>query len=124
LVYVDNVVDALLLAARADVPNGAIYHLVDPEGISQKDYIACVRRSGREVRVWYTPMWMLTMAGWGVELLGKILKRSVPLTPYRVRSLTPVAPCECGAAHAQLGWTSRIGIQEGMARTFPPVLDA
>ncbi|MGA3017609.1 MAG: NAD-dependent epimerase/dehydratase family protein [Bryobacteraceae bacterium] len=122
LVYIDNVVDALQLAAQVDVANGAIFQLVDPEGIRQKDYVEFVRRSGRRVRVWYVPIWFLKFAGWGVELLGKILKRSVPLTPYRVRSLTPVGPCDCSAAHTQLGWTSRIDIQEGMARTFPPVL--
>jgi predicted dehydrogenase/nucleoside-diphosphate-sugar epimerase len=122
LVYIDNLVDALQLAAHADVPNGAIFQLVDPGGIRQKDYVEFVRRSGRGVRVWYVPIWFLKFAGWGVQLLGKILKRSVPLTPYRVASLTPVGPCDCSAAHTQLGWTSRIDIQEGMARTFPPVL--
>jgi nucleoside-diphosphate-sugar epimerase len=121
-VYIDNLVDALQLAAHADVPNGAIFQLVDPGGIRQKDYVEFVRRSGRGVRVWYVPIWFLKFAGWGVQLLGKILKRSVPLTPYRVASLTPVGPCDCSAAHTQLGWTSRIDIQEGMARTFPPVL--
>ena len=121
VVYIDNVVDALELAAQSDVPNGAIFQLVDPEGIRQRDYIDFVRRSGRRVRAWYVPIWFLELAGWGVELLGKLLKRPVPLTPYRVRSLTPVGPCDCSAARTQLGWSSRVSIQEGMARTFPAV---
>jgi 2-alkyl-3-oxoalkanoate reductase len=122
LSFIDNVVDGLLLAAHADVPNGAIFQLVDPEGIRQKDYIEYVRQSGRPVRAWFVPIWLLQFAGWGVELLGKILKRSVPLTPYRVRSLTPVGPCDCTAAQEQLGWIPEVSIEEGMARTFPPVL--
>ena len=119
-VFIENVVDALLLAARSDVPNGAIFQLVDPAGIRQKDYVEWVRRSGRPVRASYVPAWFLKTAGLGVELLGKILKRPVPLTPYRVKSITPVWPCDCTAAHTQLGWKPRYSLEEGLAITFPP----
>jgi nucleoside-diphosphate-sugar epimerase len=119
-VYVENVVDALLRAAQSDLPNGAIFQLVDPEGIRQKDYVEWVRRSGRPVRVSYVPAWLLRAAGWGVELLGKILKRPVPLSPYRVRSITPLWPCDCSAAYSELGWKPQYSVQQGLAITFPP----
>jgi nucleoside-diphosphate-sugar epimerase len=118
LVYIDNVVDALMLAATKDLPNGSIFQLVDPEGMRQRDYVDYVRRSGRPVRVSYVPAWFLKLAGFGVEMLGKVLKRPVPLTPYRVRSITPLWPCDCTAAHVGLGWQPRVSIQEGMALTF------
>jgi 2-alkyl-3-oxoalkanoate reductase len=119
VVYVENVLDAMLLAARADVPNGSIFQLVDPEGIRQRDYIDCMRRSGRNPRVWYVPGFILRCAAWCVELIGRMTRRSVPLTPYRVRSVTPLWPCDCTEAHTQLGWKPRVGIREGMAATFP-----
>ena len=118
-VFVENVVDAMLLAAGADVPNGAIYQLVDPDGVTQKEYIDWVRRSGRPVRPSYVPVWFFRTASIGVQLLGKILKRSVPLTPYRVKSITPVWPCDCTAAETQLGWKQRYSLREGLAVTFP-----
>jgi predicted dehydrogenase/nucleoside-diphosphate-sugar epimerase len=118
LVYIDNVVDALMLAASGDLPNGSIFQLVDPLGLSQREYVDCARRS-RPVKASYVPAWFLKLAGFGVELLGKVLKRPVPLTPYRVRSITPLWPCDCTAAHTVLGWRPRVGIQEGMAETFP-----
>ena len=120
LVYIDNVVDALMLAATTDLPNGSIFQLVDPEGLMQREYVDYVRRSGRPVRAWYVPAWFLKLAGFGAELLGKALKRSVPITPYRVRSITPLWPCDCTAAHTILGWQPRVSIQEGMAQTYPP----
>ena len=123
LVYVENVVDALILAAQADLPSGSIFQLVDPEGLRQKDYVEHLRRSGRDVRASYVPAWFLKVAGWGVERLGAVLKRPVPLTPYRVRSITPLWPCDCTAAHTQLGWTPRYTIAEGMAATFPRAKD-
>jgi len=122
LVYIENVIDALLLAAQTDQPNGAIFQLVDPEGMRQRDYVEWLRRSGRAVRVSYVPAWLLKCAGWGVALLGKVLKRSVPLNPYRVKSITPLWPCDCTAAQTQLGWKPRVSIQEGMTATFPPAI--
>ncbi len=120
LVYIENVVDALMLAAQQDLPNGAIYQLVDPEGIRQKEYVNWVRRSGRRVRVSYVPAWLLKCAGLGILALSKTLRRPAPFSPYRVDSITPLWPCDCTAAHTQLGWTPRFSIQEGMAITFPP----
>lgn len=120
LVYVENVVDALMLAAAKDLPNGSVFQLVDPLGLSQREYVDFVRRAGRPVRASYVPAWFLKLAGFGVELLGKVLKRAVPLTPYRVRSITPLWPCDCTAAHTVLGWQPRVTIPEGMTRTFPP----
>jgi nucleoside-diphosphate-sugar epimerase len=119
LVFVENVVDALLLAAERDVPSGSIFQLVDAEGITQRAYIEHVLRSGRPVRASYVPAWLLASAGFGAELLGNLLKRPVPLTPYRVRSITPLWPCDCSRAHRQLGWYPRYTLQEALAATFP-----
>jgi predicted dehydrogenase/nucleoside-diphosphate-sugar epimerase len=118
LVYIDNVVDALILAAGRELPNGSIFQLVDPLGLTQREYIDYARRAGAPVRAWYVPAWFLKFAGFGVELLGKALKRPVPLTPYRVQSITPLWPCDCTAAHTVLGWSPRVTIGEGMAATF------
>jgi 2-alkyl-3-oxoalkanoate reductase len=118
LVYVENVVDALVLAATSELPNGSLFQLIDPQGITQRAYVNYATRS-RKIRVSYVPPWFLKIAGFGVELLGKALKRSVPLTPYRVRSITPLWPCDCTAAHTLLGWRPRVSIQQGMAQTFP-----
>lgn len=118
LVYVDNVVDALLLAAEDELPNGSLFQLVDPQGLTQRAYVNYARRH-RPVRASYVAPWLLQTAGFGVALLGKVLKRAVPLTPYRVKSITPLWPCDCTAAHTVLGWRPRISIPEGMSRTYP-----
>ena len=45
LVYVDDVVDALLLAADRDDLAGEIFHVADQEEVSQNDYLAECRRA-------------------------------------------------------------------------------
>jgi 2-alkyl-3-oxoalkanoate reductase len=57
---------------------------------------------------------------WGVELLGKLLRRDVPLTRYRVRSLRPLANFDTAAAREGLGWTPRKGARQGLDETFGP----
>jgi nucleoside-diphosphate-sugar epimerase len=96
LVHVDHVVDALLRAAERDFPNGSIFHLVDPEAVTQREYIERLRASGRTVKAVHVPTWFMYCAAAGVELLGRLLGRSVPLTRYRVRSIRPLWPCPAG----------------------------
>ena len=61
---------------------------------------------------------MVYLLALGVECLGKILKRSVPLTRYRLQSaLAPIA-FDCTAAKKELGWEPRVGVEEGLQRTL------
>ena len=53
-----------------------------------------------------------------VELLGKVLGRAVPLTRYRARSLRPLANFRLDTARRELGWEPRVGVEDGLARTF------
>lgn len=120
LVYVDDAVDALLLASTQPDVIGRCIHVVDPRASCQEEYLAAAARqggaAGRLVRV---PTWLFLVVALGVELLGRILGREVPLTRYRVRSLRPLANFSLDAARRDLGWGPRVGVEAGLARTFP-----
>lgn len=125
LVYRDDVVDALLLAAQAPDAVGRTFNIVDPEPVTQQDYLQrCRRKLGDELRILRMPTWTFMALGFAVETLGKLLKRDVPLTRYRVRSLRPLANFDTTAARTQLGWTPRIGVRRGLDLTFGPGTDA
>jgi hypothetical protein len=66
----------------------------------------------------WVPQWLFLCLGFGVELLGKALKRDVPLTRYRVHSLRPLTNFDTAAARDVLGWTPRIGVRKGLDITF------
>jgi predicted dehydrogenase/uncharacterized protein YbjT (DUF2867 family) len=119
LVYVDDVVDALLLAAHAPAATGRIFNVVDPQIVTQGDYLARVKgKLGDELKLLRVPTGVFMALAAGVELLGKLLHRSVPLTRYRVRSLRPLANFDISAARSGLGWEPRIGLQKGFERMF------
>lgn len=101
LVHVDDVVEALWLAAKSPQAAGQTINLVDPTPVDQNQYLAHLKPAAPILRV---PEWLLITAAYGVEILGKLLKRSVPLTRYRVRSLKPLHPFDIHQANTLLPW--------------------
>ncbi len=120
LVYVEDVVDAMLRSVEFDAAVGRIFQLVDPVIVDQREYLAGLRERCPEIRVSYVPKVILYCAAAGLQILGKLLKRSVPLTFYRLRSLKTHLQFDCSAAQTLLGWSPRIGVKEGLRRTFSP----
>lgn len=119
LVYVDDVVDALMLAADTPSIEGKLFNVVDTSPITQQDYLIRAKyRLGKQLKVMRVPRWLFMTLGFGVELLGKLLKRDVPLTRYRIRSLRPLANFDTRAAREELGWTPRVGVERGLDATF------
>src|SRR5690606_27046415 len=119
LVYLDDVVDALLLAARSPTAVGRVIHVVDPQPVRQDDYLArCGRVPGRRPPLLRIPAGAFTALGGAVELLGRALRRELPLSRYRVRSLRPLANVDAGASRELLGWTPRVGVERGLEITF------
>jgi nucleoside-diphosphate-sugar epimerase len=58
------------------------------------------------------------LAATGLELLGRLLGRRVPLTRYRLRSIKGIRHFDCSAARDRLGWTPRTGVREGLRKTY------
>jgi nucleoside-diphosphate-sugar epimerase len=118
LVYVDDVVDALLLGSSQPGAQGLLVNLVDPAQVTQRDFIRMAQAAKPEIKASYVPKVVLMTAAIGIEMLGRILKRQVPLSRYRIRSIRPLSNFDQSVAQKQLGWVPRIGVAEGLRRTF------
>jgi predicted dehydrogenase/nucleoside-diphosphate-sugar epimerase len=118
LIYVDDVVDALIKAADAPTAPGEIVQVVDDQKITQREYISVCMKKLQPLRASYMPMPLLYGAAVMLEVLGRALGRSVPLTRYRLRALKGHLRFDCTAASRQLGWKPRTGVAEGMKITF------
>lgn len=119
LVYIDDVVDALMIARSKPGLEGKLVNLVDPAIVTQREYIRIAERSDSKIKAWYLPKAVLMTASVGIELLGRMLKRSVPLSRYRIQSIKPLDNFDQTAARELLGWTPKVGVAEGLRRTFP-----
>jgi predicted dehydrogenase/nucleoside-diphosphate-sugar epimerase len=104
LAHVNDVVDALLAATtRADV-NGSIYHLVSTSSITQREYIVrCQQETNGRLRVTYVPRMAVLAVAAGLDLVGTLLRRELPLTRYRIQSIKELT-FDCAAARHDLGW--------------------
>jgi nucleoside-diphosphate-sugar epimerase len=116
LVHVNDVVEALLEAATRPHVCGSIFHLVDPTPVTQRDYIDLCQ-ANRNLRVAYVPRTVLLAGGTALELVGRLLKRHLPLTRYRVRSINDLT-FDCSAARQHLGWEPTTGISRGLSDGF------
>jgi nucleoside-diphosphate-sugar epimerase len=120
LVYVDDVVDALLLASSRPGVEGALVNLVDPARVTQRELIRIAQAARPNIKASYVPKFVLMTASVGIEALGRLLKRAVPLSRYRIRSIRPLSNFDQSAVQEKLGWTPGVGVIEGLRRTFAP----
>jgi 2-alkyl-3-oxoalkanoate reductase len=115
LVYVDDVVDAILLAAERDLWNGEVFHLVDDAAVTQ---LQLAQRAAPAVPLARIPRHLVSLLALGVELLGAVLGRPMPVSRYRIASALAPIRFDCAAAREKLGWRPRVGVEEGLRRTL------
>lgn len=120
LVYREDVVDALLLAETAPKAVGQLINIVDTAEIRQNEYLKAAAPLLTGISVRRVPVPVLMLLAGGVEMLGAILKRNVPLSKYRIRSLKPLWPFDTSKAEELLGWKPLVGVREGLHLTFGP----
>ncbi len=117
-VYIDNLVDAFLLAAAPGVGSGKAYLIADDEYFTIEDL---VRRVGRaidiDVRISHYPIWPLIIAGHVCEKLCKPFGIAPPIFPRRVYWFRQVRAFRIDKARRELAYEPRIGIDEGLRRT-------
>jgi predicted dehydrogenase/nucleoside-diphosphate-sugar epimerase len=114
LVYIDDVVDAICLAAGSRMRSGEIIQLVDPERLTQNELLELML--GKHAPVIRIPLGLVFTAGKLSEIALGVLGRSSPLSVYRLRSALTPRTFESDRAGEWLGWKPRIGVREGIQR--------
>jgi nucleoside-diphosphate-sugar epimerase len=119
LVYVDDVVEAMLSAARSGVPTGSVYNLVDSSDCDQAELARTLTQvTGGRIRPVFAPyplVWMLML---GVDLASLVRYRKMGTARYRLRRTLAPMRFRCAAAHRDLGWRPRVTLLEGLDRVL------
>jgi predicted dehydrogenase/nucleoside-diphosphate-sugar epimerase len=119
LVYVEDVIDAIILAAEASEFDGSVFHIVDQTRITQNQVVRdFVSKNATRARIIHVPAPVVYCMAFGFELLSKILKRPAPLSIYRVKSALARMQFDCGRADNDLGWQPRVGVASGLQETM------
>ena len=119
LVYVDDVVNAIVLAAENSKFDGRVFHIVDRTHITQnqlvRDYIS---KNATGAKVIHLPVAVLYGLALVLEVLSRLLKRPAPLSIYRVKSALARMQFDCTRAENEIAWQPRIGIASGLRETM------
>jgi predicted dehydrogenase/nucleoside-diphosphate-sugar epimerase len=113
LVYIDDVVDAIMASVDKKLVAGEIIQLVDGDILTQEDVLSVAGNGGKVVHV---PRSMVFALGKLSELPLGALGRQSPVALYRLRSAMARLHYESDRAGKLLGWIPRVGVREGMRR--------
>lgn len=116
--YIDNLVDALVLAMAPGVGTGEAYLIADEEYVPIRDLVErCARALGVSVRIRKVPTLPMVIAGHLCEWICKPLKISPPIFPRRVDWYRQNRAFDISKAKKDLGYQPAVGLDEGLKRT-------
>jgi ornithine--oxo-acid transaminase len=125
LVYVDNLIDAALLALRHDAAPGQAFNASDGLDITWKQFTDALAEGlgCSEVR-WSMPYWMATGIGFSLEQGYRLLRKTTRLTTTPLLSRQAVQVLGRNQdfsnrkARELLGWEPRVGYEAGLEATL------
>jgi predicted dehydrogenase/nucleoside-diphosphate-sugar epimerase len=117
LVYIENVIDAMLAAAKSNVPTGSIYNVVDSDA-DQGEVGRVLREVSqgyiRPVFVPYVVVWSMML---GLDLISLVRGRGLGTARYRLGRTLANMRFKCAAAQEELKWKTRVSLVDALART-------
>jgi len=113
LVYIDNLVDAIIQAIEKDESKGQVFNVVDPDNPSKKEYVEnLLKKLYPEAWYFYLPYSLLYTAVWCQEILFGMLRRVPFLTRYRLTSSQKNIRYDPGKIKTVLAWKPAYTINE------------
>jgi 2-alkyl-3-oxoalkanoate reductase len=116
--YIDNLVDAFVLAMQEGIGDGQAYLIADEEYLEIEEL---VRRVGRalnvDVKIPHFPVWPVIAAGHVCEKVCRPFGVTPPIFPRRVDWYRQNRAFKIDKARRELGYRPEVGIDEGLRRT-------
>lgn len=113
LVYIDDVVDAIVAAVDRKLVHGELFQIIDPEHLTQDDVLAL---AGGDRAVIKVPRSLVFALGKLSELPLRVLGKQSPIASYRMKSALARLHYDSDYAERALGWKPRVGVREGIRR--------
>lgn len=113
LVYIDDVVDAIMASIEKKLTKGEVIQIIDNANLTQTEVLELAGGSKPMIKV---PRPVVFALGKLSELpLGAIGKQS-PIGVYRLKSALAQLHYDSDRAQQLLGWQPRVGVREGIRR--------
>jgi len=116
--YVDNLVDAFVLAAASPRRNGEAYLIADEHHCTLDELVTAIGQAlGVAVEIRHYPFAPLWVAAVACEALFKVLPAEPPLFRRRVDWFRQNRAFHIGKARRELGYAPRVALRDGLAAT-------
>jgi nucleoside-diphosphate-sugar epimerase len=119
-IYVEDLVEGILAAARAPEARGRDYFLAHPTPASWSELGSVAAKvMGRQPRVVRIPVPLAYAVGWGAEMWSQVTRTPGIISREKIDEARCEAwLCDPSRAAAELGFTARAGLAEGLAKTL------
>jgi nucleoside-diphosphate-sugar epimerase len=118
-VFVDDVVDALLLAAQVPAPSRRDYIVAGPRALPLRELVdTCADTLGAPRPRLRLPRPALVAAGRAAEMAGRLLSTEPPFSRRSLAFFENDNAFDIGAARRDLGFEPRVDFAEGIRRTL------
>jgi 2-alkyl-3-oxoalkanoate reductase len=121
LTYVDNTVEAIILAAQSEDAVGKAYTIVDEAEITQKKYLQRYLAATKVDLIVVSIPFPLLLGGVGlIEQLRKVgvLKQRATPSTYGLASKYKSVHFKVSRAKEELNWKPKVSLEEGLRKTF------
>lgn len=116
--YIDNLIDAFILAMEPGKGVDEAYLIADEEYVELNDLVARTGKAlGVDVKIPHYPILPLIVAGHICEKVCKPFKIAPPIFPRRVDWFRQNRAFDISKAKRDLGYDPKIGLDEGLKRT-------
>jgi len=115
LVYIDNLVDAIISAIEKIDAEGKIFNVVDPEPINKKEYVEkLLKRLYPKASFIYVPYSLLLVTVYLQECFLNLLGRAPFITRYRVASSQKKVLYDSSRIMKELNWKPPYTMEEAI----------
>ncbi len=120
IIHAHDAADAIIAAALADGPSGAVYTLFDGRIHTWRSVIeAYGKAAGRRLRILPVPTPLFALGGYASGLVQAIIRKPLPLSPEEILHMDPPGwLADNEAINRDLGWQPRIDIEQGFAQAY------
>jgi nucleoside-diphosphate-sugar epimerase len=116
-VYIDNLIDAALLATKRDEAVGQAYIITDGIALTWKEFFGCYAQMAGKPQMRSVPAQLAKMVALGMEITSMFTGKQPKITRQAVGFLTKKACFSIKKARRELGYRPRLSLEEGMRMT-------
>jgi nucleoside-diphosphate-sugar epimerase len=119
LVYVENLVDALLLLLGRQDLGGRIYNVIDDEPRSERDYLATLERTtGVPLKIRPVPVVSFLPLVLAAETVRRARRKKGMNIVHGLLRVTKYVRFDAGKLQREVGWHSRVALEDALRESF------